>query len=108
MSRRDGIPWDTEARRMAGNQWVADQPAFTHRVGALTHARCCFSSVLSVPLWFNCGFKDKTSGSGNAPNGAKRPPAKPHHAYRTVSLMQQANFHLYKTCIDNIYLDLDS
>jgi hypothetical protein len=43
--------------------------------------------------------------SGNAPNGA---PAKPHHAYRTVSLMQQANFHLYKTCIANIYLDLDS
>jgi hypothetical protein len=46
--------------------------------------------------------------SGNAPNGAKRPPAKPHHACRAVSLMQQANFHLYKTCIANIYLDLDS
>ncbi|MHB1401177.1 MAG: hypothetical protein ACYCWB_02130 [Thiobacillus sp.] len=43
--------------------------------------------------------------SDNAPNGA---PVKPHHAYRTVSLMQQANFHLYKTCIANIYLDLDS
>lgn len=58
-----------------------------------------------VPLFL---YSNKPSGSGNAPNGAKRPPTKPHHPFRTVSLMQQANFHLYKTCIDNIYLDLDS
>jgi len=54
---------------MAGNQWVADQPVFTHRVGALIHASCCFSSVFSVPLWFNCGFKDKQAPIGKAGQG---------------------------------------
>src|SRR4030067_221124 len=66
MSRRDGIPWDTEARRTAGNQWGADQPAFTHRVDALTHARCCFSSVRSVPLWFISGGLVVLLGGGGA------------------------------------------
>jgi hypothetical protein len=43
----------TETQRKAWNQRLVKTVPITHEAGAFTAASTCFSSVISVALWFN-------------------------------------------------------